>query len=308
VIPWLQITVETEYMVLTPLSAIAPSSTPVTHEAVSSIPKVFVLLYALGTIVSFSVFGHKLYKLINIIGSGEIQWFGNQQVVVVNDAIETCSFFKYIIISKANVTEVGDAEIAHERSHIAQYHSVDIMLAWIFQSLFWFHPITYLYRKRLMEVHEFLADADAINLLGKTNYQEYLLQMVSQKRPPQLTHNFNSITKTRLMMMNSNSTPNYWSYLISFAALASMIFFFSCETRPITKPASANDAPQEWLTETVIDTIITIDSDTYEEAIALESYDYQYTLDTAWVFDPDTKKETFTIVKNYRDIPRKKRQ
>lgn len=66
------------------------------------------------------------------------------------------SFFKILVVDK----ELPQAEtiINHEKVHIRQWHSADIILIELAAIINWFNPIVYLYKKEIRHIHEFTAD------------------------------------------------------------------------------------------------------------------------------------------------------
>lgn len=300
-IPWIEIITHVETISLIPQlipnisTNVAVKSSPIT------VQNILTTLYFIGVLISLSIFIFKLLKLYFIIRKGEQKYVDGYKIVSVNEKMGICSFLNYIIIPKQNNIRINQFELSHEKSHINQFHSLDIIIAWLFQSIFWFNPIAYLFKLRLMEVHEFLADKDTIKLNGKSDYQEYILGILSQKLQPKLVHNFNSIIKTRLTMMNSNSNPSKWSYGVTSAVLLLAVFFFSCHKKSIAQIQKAEKSNIEWLTGISIDTIITIDYDTYEETVEIVKNEYQYVMDTTVVIDYDTYEERIAIVKAYKE-------
>ena len=69
------------------------------------------------------------------------------------------SLFNRIYLSTANRDETTLQQIvAHETAHIHFHHSRDIALICVLQTLFWWNPFVWLWRRSLREVHEFQAD------------------------------------------------------------------------------------------------------------------------------------------------------
>lgn len=304
-IPWIEITtgVETVYLI-PPTNNIAAQVNLIQETPGFTFVEIIKALYFGGVLVGIGIFLFKLIKLRMIIRRGEKRLIEGNKTVIVNEDIGICSFLNYIIIPKSLENDTNDLEFLHEKSHLTQRHSLDIILAWVYQSVFWFNPIAYLYKRRLMEVHEFLADKAAIDAIGKSTYQDYIIHVISQKTRPQLVHNFKSIIKTRLIMMNSKSKPNKWSYPAAVAVFFFSVLSFSCQAQIITKTADS-EAPEPWLIETIVDTIIVIDYDTYEESVSIKKIDLQYRLDTMIVLDTDTFEETVNIKKTYSDKSKK---
>src|SRR5690606_39609713 len=54
--------------------------------------------------------------------------------------------------------QIDQELFVHEKAHITQKHSLDILFIEALQILFWFNPLIYLYKKAMKLNHEFLAD------------------------------------------------------------------------------------------------------------------------------------------------------
>ena len=67
--------------------------------------------------------------------------------------------------------------LAHEETHIRQWHCVDLVLGDIFCIIQWFNPIAWLYKRDLVENHEFLADSNAGNVAGMDVYKAWLIRL-----------------------------------------------------------------------------------------------------------------------------------
>ena len=301
-IPWMKIVTSVETIIFE--ASLTRSIIESTNPEVSSLSlsNLLTTFYLIGVIISLSYFLTKLVKLLRMIKNGEKRIMNNQNVVVVRENIDVCSFLNNIIVSISNQGNLSEFEIEHEKAHISQFHSIDIIIAWLYQSIFWFNPIAYFYKTRLMEVHEFLADKKVIKQIGKTGYQEFILNVVSQKNQPQLAHNFKSIIKTRLIMMNSKSNPSIWSYLAILTVFSFTLFCFSCQSKKIVKRDQFPLPNSKWLSETVIDTFIVMDSETFDELVTIRKTYLQYRLDTIVRFDAETFVETQTVEKVYSNM------
>ena len=303
IIPLLQFTIEVEPTIVQTNDGLNSSSLRSEHNHYSLIPTIFGLLYLVGTFISLTILAYKLFSLWQIIRKGRMVKKDGYNLVYIRESIGFCSFFNFILIPE-NHKSLNEYEESHELCHIKQRHTYDTIFMGVIASLYWFNPVIYFFKKRLTEVHEFLADEGTIELHGKSNYQQFILNQISRKiTSRQLVHNFNSIIKTRLNMMNSNSKPKSLSYIAWMGTTLSLFFFFSCQ-KQATAQVVHTKSDQAWRTETVIDTVIVIDADTYEEEIRFERTLVEYKLDTVVVFDPKTLEEKVSIVKTYKDIRR----
>jgi hypothetical protein len=107
--------------------------------------------------------------------------------------------------------ENGNIEIEiliHENAHIQQKHSYDILLMEILQTVFWFNPVLFFYKKAIQLNHEFLADEAVINSSQNiSSYQYLLINKANKNKTSNLTSQFNySITKKRLIMMTKTKS------------------------------------------------------------------------------------------------------
>lgn len=108
------------------------------------------------------------------------------------------SFGRYIFFPG---NEVDPVVLAHERAHISRWHSVDIMLLSLLQSLFWPDFFLFWIKRELREVHEF--EADAIAAGSTRQYAHTLLAAAFQVDTIDLMHSFiNQSIKRRIMMLS----------------------------------------------------------------------------------------------------------
>lgn len=74
------------------------------------------------------------------------------------------SFFHFIFIGKADKLSQDEKQqiIRHESVHAQQWHSFDILLVNALRIIFWFNPFISTYKKIFIQLHEFEADARAV--------------------------------------------------------------------------------------------------------------------------------------------------
>lgn len=140
--------------------------------------------------------------------------------VIVNrsEKTEPCSFFKYIFINPAGYElDTYEQIIAHEKIHVAQWHTLDLLLSELAAIVLWFNPFIWLLRKDVERNIEY--QTDHLMLQGeeesKENYQMNLLKIATYTYPLAITTNYNqSLIKQRILKMNTKkSNPNsYWKY------------------------------------------------------------------------------------------------
>ncbi|MFH7003653.1 M56 family metallopeptidase [Flavobacterium bizetiae] len=152
-----------------------------------------------------------LYSFYKRTKNNEIQFVQGEKIVLIEEPVLPHSFWKSIFINK-NEFEKGKIPselITHEKAHLDQKHTLDILFIEIFQIVFWFNPLLLFYKKAIKLNHEFLAD-EVVNIQFQSvrNYQNLLLDFASNKNTVALASNINYlITKKRLLMMTKKESP-----------------------------------------------------------------------------------------------------
>ena len=147
-------------------------------------------------------------KIINLKGI-DIN-YQNQKVKLLEKNLPPFSFWNKIYLNK-NYFENGQIDnriFQHEKTHVTQKHSLDILFLEILKVIFWFNPALYIYKKAMSDNHEFLADNSII--LQNTDvkdYQRLILSEMLQTQNISLTHQFNyNNTKKRFIMMTTKKS------------------------------------------------------------------------------------------------------
>ena len=85
------------------------------------------------------------------------------------------SFFKYIVINPTLFSKEEFVHIlTHERIHAKQWHSLDVLISKVFCAFFWINPISWLYRKAMLQNLEFIADNQSLEkLIVNTNIKKH---------------------------------------------------------------------------------------------------------------------------------------
>ena len=140
------------------------------------------------------------------------------------------SWMNNIAISKDDLEENGDAVLTHERAHIRNRHSWDLLLAEGCIFFQWFNPAAWLLKQELQTVHEYEADEWVIeNGIDAKTYQLLIIKKAVGARLYSIANSFNhSSLKKRITMMIKNKS-NPWArlkylYVLPLAAVAVAAF------------------------------------------------------------------------------------
>ncbi|KPL14987.1 MAG: hypothetical protein AMS23_09870 [Bacteroides sp. SM1_62] len=143
------------------------------------------------------------------------------------------SFFWNIFISRKHYSGSQMEEIIeHEKAHVRQLHSFDILLAELLIIIQWFNPLAWIYKKTVTENHEFLADEAVLHRgYPPDAYQLRILAQLFGIRSMPATHHFNqSIIQKRLKMMEKtkSSSISKLKLLLVFPAALALFYVFAC--------------------------------------------------------------------------------
>jgi beta-lactamase regulating signal transducer with metallopeptidase domain len=175
---------------------------------------IFNILMQVYVVVAIVLIIHFILNLLSFyrkIKSNEVRFVNGVKVILIKESILPHSFWKSIFINKEAFEngKIPSELIAHEKAHLKQKHTLDILFIEVLQIIFWFNPLIVLYKKAIKLNHEFLADEAVNKQFGSVkNYQSLLLDFASDKNTISLASNINYlITKKRLLMMTKNVSP-----------------------------------------------------------------------------------------------------
>lgn len=147
-------------------------------------------------------------KIKNLKGK-HINYQG-QKIIITDRNLSPFSFWKTIYIGKNYLinNEIDSRIFLHEKSHLGQKHSIDLLFIEILKTFTWFNPALYFYKKAMVTNHEFLADECVLkNNYSIKDYQNLILQEIVSSQHYNLTHTFNfNNTKKRFIMMNTKKS------------------------------------------------------------------------------------------------------
>ncbi len=140
-------------------------------------------------------------------------------------------YFKNINLN-ASVEEDYNIEL-HEKIHIREGHSFDILFIEILTILFWFNPIIYLYKKSLRNIHEYLADAGVLKNTSASAYGRLLIGFQSSGASLGLANHFTkSQLKKRIEMMTKETSglTSLTRYILLLPAIFALVIVIPMQT------------------------------------------------------------------------------
>ncbi len=163
-------------------------------------------IYAVGFLIFAVRFIRNIFNLLKRVKTNQNVKEESHVNVLLSNSIVPHTFLKYIFVPKKEFQKSAiPQEIwLHEKTHVKQKHTLDILLVEIFQVIFWFNPIWYWIKKSIRLNHEFLADQTVLKQeCSIHNYMDLLVTYPSGPNQACLASPINySLTKKRIVMMS----------------------------------------------------------------------------------------------------------
>lgn len=184
--------------------------------SVAGISGLLTLVYLLVAFILLNRFIWQLYNLFALYKAGKSYRAGDVIYCEHNRKLSPFSFFKILFINPHTGHRELDQIIAHEKIHIRQWHSVDVLFTEMVGILLWLNPVTIWFKRYTKLNLEYIADAGVLSTgIDKKQYQLSLLySSVGEKAYP-LTNLFNSSKlKLRIKMINQSKKTGWYKYLL----------------------------------------------------------------------------------------------
>lgn len=192
----------------------------------------WLLVWSAGALLSLFLLGRKLFTLLTLYRQGACTTAPGYTLVRLPENRDAFSFFRWVFLGSGHSEADAGIILRHEQIHIRQWHSLDLLLLELLRVPGWFNPLLWAYQRKLSEVHEFQADARAVQANKKEYYQQ-LLSQVFGVRDLSLVNPFfkHSSIKKRIVMIQKQSSRKHFKllYLLSIPILALMIGISSCQ-------------------------------------------------------------------------------
>lgn len=189
----------------------------------------------------------RVVQILRIIRRGRVTGEGDIKIVLTGKGSPPFSFLHYLFVPEEYTRIPGyDRIVYHEREHIRQGHTWDILLLDVLLIFQWFNPFIWLLKRAVRENHEYLVDRAVLRSgITPAEYKNLLLSGFAGTQV-YAAHHFNySLLKNRFKMMTKNTSRRSAGIKISFGifmALA-LVVVFACEKKTSSKLESGGVEP-----------------------------------------------------------------
>lgn len=192
-----------------------------------------VVLMALRLLMQFM----SLYRMHKKSAPGHI---ANYPVRLLEEPVSPFSFWQTVYVNPSLHQEKELTTILeHEKIHVKQWHSLDIILAELSVVFYWFNPGVWLMKKAVKENLEFITDEKILKKgVDRKTYQYSLLDVGNLTPSAAIVNNFNlSDLKKRIKMMNAkrSSRLTLGRYLFALPILLVTTLAFTVSKKDINK-------------------------------------------------------------------------
>ncbi|GAA4825217.1 M56 family metallopeptidase [Algivirga pacifica] len=189
--------------------------------------------YGLGVMVSLWIFLQRIVGVFRYVLGEKVEWQEGIGVIHTEGKVPTSSFGPYLFWDNTASlsTEEADKIYRHERKHIKDGHTYDLLLVALVHCVFWFNPMLYFLKKELRTIHEYIADREVVKREDMDSYRQLLIRSLFDSLGLTVAHTFNqSQTQNRLNMMKKERTAFVanWKMLLVLPVLIGAMLINAC--------------------------------------------------------------------------------
>ncbi|TAE22049.1 MAG: M56 family metallopeptidase [Cytophagales bacterium] len=170
----------------------------------------------------------RLARLRVLIESGA--WTPYSDFMLVQAPVEApFSFGRFVVIDFNRYSRPErDQILRHERVHVGQFHTLDVLLAECLTIVFWINPLAYWLRRLVNQNLEYLADQTVLTEgVDARTYQFSLLRVSLNADGPVLTNRFGESSLTDRIRMMLRPRSGLWSWA-RYGVLAAVVAVVLC--------------------------------------------------------------------------------
>lgn len=175
-----------------------------------------------------------LIRLVVMVKRSRFQRISNLQVAYLDYGSTAYSILNYVFISESlRGGESFDSLLDHERCHVENHHTWDLIFINLAKVVLWFNPVIWHMATLLRQVHEYQADNQVI--AKGYRVQNYVNLLINSQAGTmlQFTNQFSySLTKKRLTMLtNRQRATSRKRLILTLPVIATLLVAFSLNTR-----------------------------------------------------------------------------
>lgn len=186
-------------------------------------------LWLAGAVAAIAVLLVRLVSLWRRMHGLPFEERDGMMVALLDDNTPAYSFGHCIVAGTRGFSEAEVLQlVGHERVHVRQHHTADIMLCELAKVVLWFNPFIYLYARELKRVHEYIADSAMMS----ADYAELFYHQVSGHRYSPLANGFDyRMVHQRIAMMAQQRRHGGWLKPLAALPIVAMVLLVACSPK-----------------------------------------------------------------------------
>lgn len=218
-----------------------------TNSLLSSIPW-WGFLWITGILVMSALLICKFIRLAKLKRTGQVSRFSKFDLIILPGSDAAFTFFRNIFMGEKLSEHQRQHILLHEKVHVEDRHSWDLMFYELLKLVCWFNPLVYILQQRMVTLQEFTADARVAKESDKRSYYEGLLSQVFQTEKISFVNTFfnHSLIKKRVIMLQKSKSKSIYrlKYLFLLPLVMTMLIYSSCSDDPEVKQEEASYSQQ----------------------------------------------------------------
>ena len=184
-------------------------------------------LYLAGALATLTLYALSAWKIMRMMRRGEPTSMDGCRLILMDEDVPSFCWGRKVVMSRKDLAE-NPAILTHEMMHVHCRHSVDLLLYFPLQLLFWWNPLVWITREELRLLHEYEADEGVIQKgIDATGYQLLLVKKAVGEHRFTLASGFqHAKLKSRIEMMLKPGSSGWmrWSYAALIPVLGCFMF------------------------------------------------------------------------------------
>lgn len=194
------------------------------------LPAVLFFLYMAGVLFFLVRYLTALGQILRLIARNPRKSVQGIHIVKLKEQQPLFSFFNYLFVHQLPASREDRRKMfEHEKKHILQKHSCDLLIAELACITNWFNPLVWLFKNAILENHEYIADQQVIRKYHTGGYPELLIRQTFKGCFSFTNYFACSKLKKRIMMMTKKQTSKVQVIrYIPALALCGILFYGLC--------------------------------------------------------------------------------
>lgn len=207
------------------------------HNRISSQESIINFIYISGIILFTGRYMYGLFRIAKLYQTHRHKRVGRLHIIRLEQIYPTFSFFNCLFLNNFHLTKEDRKKISeHEKVHIQELHSIDLVLAEIICIVNWFNPLAWQVKKLISENHEYIADQKMLLHHQQGKYMQLLVSQIFKQDFSYSNYFSCSNLKKRILMMGrKKSHPcKLLNYLPLLPLTGILLLIFACNFETIS--------------------------------------------------------------------------